>query len=214
MRFLKTKIQRAKLAAELKQFGVNELSEYTQLLSDEVLPPISEQEYRVESLDDVPVQVHERRKRTRKSKDSTKNQCHNTKNISINYGKAIISFAVSHLAIPYLEPWLKDAKIAYPEFIAFLEKSKESIGGIKGLRSLLMTCPEDNPQMLAYKNTFKVISEVFIKYFSVSWIIHGKVVHKMTYLKYRFNMLRRIRNPENFTYIRKEKPKDSKKIGT
>ena len=130
-----------------------------------------------------------------------------TKNIIINYGKAISSFALSHLAVPYLKTYLENEGVLMKGFIDFVGEAKEEIGGIQSFRNLLLIKPADSTLMIKYKKIFKLISEVFIKYFSVNWIMNGKVTHKLVYLKYRFKVLRRIQNPESFTYIRKRTEK-------
>lgn len=145
--------------------------------------------------------------RLRAPKSPNTSKTSNTKNMSINYGKAIISFSTSSVATPYLKDVLQKHNLTRDEFVAFVTRAKESIGGMSSLRSLLLVSESDSEQVVAFKSTFKYISEVFIKYFSVNWIIHGKVTHKMTYLQYRFKMLRRIQDPEHFTYIRERKGK-------
>ena len=125
-----------------------------------------------------------------------------TKNIVINYGKAMASFAVSSLAISYLQRFLEQETVELTEFITFVSHSRDNIGGIAGLRRLLLTGGEDDSKTRANKKMFRAISEVFIKYFSVNWIINGKVTHKLVYLKYRSKMLRRVQNPELFTYVK------------
>lgn len=124
------------------------------------------------------------------------------KNIVLNYGKAIGSFAVSHMAIPYLEESLEKFNITLAKFREFVNQQKAKIGGICSLRTLLLANKDDGEHVIACKKVFGQIAEVFIKYFSVNWIIHGRVTHKLTYLKFRYKMLRRIQNPECFTYIR------------
>ena len=140
--------------------------------------------------------------KTRAPKKKNDAQCSDTKNITINYGKAIISFATSPLALPYLKPFLQKFGITLGDFISFIGPSKSGIGSIGSFRNLLLVFQDDSDQIVSCKKVFQLISEVFLKYFSVNWIIHGKVVHKMTYLKYRAKMLRRVQNPEHFTYIR------------
>lgn len=125
-----------------------------------------------------------------------------TKNISLNYGKAIASFALSDIALDYLEELTKNEKIKLCQFIAFLSSTRDKIRGISGFRSLLLITNKDCAEVAACKRVFKALCEIFIKYFSVNWIIHGKMVHKEVYLKYRSKMLRRIQNPEHFTYIK------------
>ena len=129
------------------------------------------------------------------------------KNIAINYGKAIASFAASPLAVPYLKTILcNDDEVTIYQFQQFANREKAKIGGICSLRSMLVVSEEDDKKIAACKRLFQWIGEIFIKYFSVNWIMTGRLAHKMTYLKFRYKMLRRIQNPESFTYIKERKP--------
>ena len=129
-----------------------------------------------------------------------------TKNIVVNFGKAIASFAASSLAFPYLADLIEKENITSADFTQFINKSKSKIGGIDSFRNLLLINEDcDAPKLQACKRVFAGIAEIFIKYFSVNWITHGRVTHKLVYLKYRFKILRRIRNPEMFTYISEAK---------
>jgi len=127
-----------------------------------------------------------------------------TKNIVKNYGKAICSFACSEIGKPYLDSVLEKNNIQqkHKEFIAYICKVKESIDSIQSFRSLLLITENDTDDMIAYKRAFAAIGEIFIKYFSVNWIFSGRITHKDTHLKFRFKMLRRIQNPEFFTYLK------------
>ena len=133
------------------------------------------------------------------------------KNIVLNYGKAIASFATSPLAIFYLSPVLEKENTTLSDFVSFVKERKHTIAGIIGLRSLLLVTEKDSERTIIYKKTFQMISEVFIKYFSVNWIIHSRLVFKLVYLKFRHKMLRRVQNPERFTYVKKRTNKDNKK---
>jgi len=206
MRFLKNKILKANEALQKKT--LNSLSPNLSNLSlsqSQISTPSSE-EYSSSSSNSSPTckpkshksfeaEMTTKKKRTRKPSS--------TKNLVINYGKAIASFAVSHLAVSYLEPILKREALTLQEFINFISQSKKTIGGIKSFRYLILTTEEDDERAAACKKVFREISMVFIKFFSVNWIMHGKVTHKDTYLKYRFKMLRRIQDPENFTYVKR-----------
>ncbi len=127
-----------------------------------------------------------------------------TKNIIINYGKAIASFASSDLATPYLQPYLRSEDNDLKEkFKKFINQAKSRIAGNESLQTLLKSCDKDCPEITLFKEIFQRLGEVFIKYFSVNWIIHGRVTHKLVYLKYRGIMLRKILNPENFIFVKK-----------
>ena len=123
-----------------------------------------------------------------------------TKNIAKNFGKAICNFSLSDLALTYLNPLLEEKEIEYKDFQRFVNKAKEKIKGILSFRSVLMTHEDDSPKAKALKEIFKAIGVVFIKYFSVNWIFHGKILHKKAHLNFRFKMLRRIQSPELFTF--------------
>lgn len=130
-----------------------------------------------------------------------------TKNIVLNYGRAISSFAVSNLALSYLEPLLEKEGVTLEKFKEFVMTMKKQIGGICSFRSMLMTSESNNEEEVKYKRIYRMLAEIFIKMFSVNWISHGKMGHKDTYLKYRFKMLRRVRNPEWFTYLKGDRKK-------
>ena len=124
------------------------------------------------------------------------------KNIAKNYGRAICNFACTKISKAYLTPILKAHGVSAREFTAHMKKVKPTINGIDTFRMLLVSREEDTLKIIAYKKVFREIGEVFIKYFSVNWIFSSKIIHKLTYLKFRFKILRRLQNPEFFTYLK------------
>ncbi len=124
------------------------------------------------------------------------------KNIVKNYGKAIATFACSNLAEPYLKEHLQEEGISLNDFITYATAAKKSIENIDSFRNVLLIKDEDSDTEVACKKIFQHVGEVFIKSFSANWIYNTKIVHKLTYLKYRFKMLRRLRNPQFFTYLK------------
>jgi len=124
------------------------------------------------------------------------------KNIVKNYGKAIATFACSNLAEPYLDEHLQEQGISLNDFISYATTAKKAIENIDSFRNVLLIKDQDSEKEVACKKVFQHIGEVFIKNFSANWIYNTKIVHKLTYLKYRFKMLRRLRNPEFFTYLK------------
>jgi len=150
-------------------------------------------------------QPKRRRRTTVRAPKKEGAQC--TKNIVINFGKAIASFASSDLATPYLENIVQKEGILLSDFTDYIRQAKESIGGIDSFRHLLLVTEQDDAKTSALKRTLSQIGVVFIKFFSVNWICHGRVTHKIVYLKYRNKMLRRIQRPEFFTYIKEHKKK-------
>ncbi len=146
--------------------------------------------------------------RTNKKSDSTPQSkpasyvnCLKTKNIVKNYGNAIAAFAVSPLAHPYLENELRTLRLTHSSFVGFVNRHKNKLRNINNLRNILIPDTEDSNEEISFKHLFKLMAEIFIKYFSVNWIFNGRVKHKEEHLKYRFKMLRRIQNPNLFTYL-------------
>jgi hypothetical protein len=145
-------------------------------------------------------------KKTRKPRaKSSENDYKATKNIVKNYAKAIANFVLSPISLPYLYAILKDKSNSLDEFLDFVKVAKESIQGIDTFRYFLLAQENDSSELRAFKDTFKAISIIFIKYFSVNWIAHSRLKNKLVYLKYRFRILRRITNPDSFTYLKKPK---------
>ena len=191
MRFLKNKIRKAKEALERSS-------------SSAVKASLLEPTPTTSSFVTLTPQVIPKRKRTLKvtEKKNKPEGCKSTKNVVINYGKAIAGFASSETALPYLNKIVEEEGVSLEGFLSFTAHAKETIGGIASFRSLLVENEGDNKDIVGYKRAFKKIAIVFIKFFSVNWIFHGRVSHKIEYLKYRFRMLRRVENPQHFTYIR------------
>ncbi len=115
-----------------------------------------------------------------------------TKNMIINYGKAIFSFAQSHLAKPYIQRYLKKEKIDRKAFNNFVDELRPRISGYKNFELVFQADEDDSQEMALYRNVLKMLGVVFMRYFSVNWIIHGKTTHKQVYLQHRFSILRRI----------------------
>ncbi len=120
------------------------------------------------------------------------------KNIMKNYSRALVKFAMSKFAIPYLNDMVSKTSATVQDFRHFLKERRSRINCIKSLRELLLVEPYDNEKFMIIKGVFQQISEVFLKYFSVNWIFSSKVSDKLAHLKYRYKMLRRIQNPQSF----------------
>ena len=127
-----------------------------------------------------------------------------TKNIVKNYGRAISAFALSDLAVPYLNSIIEKEGISLQQFTEYIQQIKGSIDGLTHFRSTILIENNDDSHLIANKRTLIAISEVFIKNFSVNWIYNSRVFHKKAHLKFRFKMLRRIQNPKLFTYLKKK----------
>jgi hypothetical protein len=125
-----------------------------------------------------------------------------TKNIIKNYGYAIANYAVSKLAIPYIEGTLRENEVSLKDFQKYIKEKRDELSNIKNFRILLVEEERDTAQERKFKKVFKEAAISFMKYFSVNWIFSSKIKYKKEHLKYRGKLLRRIRNPELFTNLK------------
>ncbi len=125
-----------------------------------------------------------------------------SKNIVKNYGRAICSFILSDVGIPYLRPMIVRERVRLEELRTFISNEKEGIDGISSFRRLLLPNESDEEKVLAYKIILKEMSVIFIKDFSVNWIFSGRLRDKQAHLKVRYKMLRRVLDPNHFTYLK------------
>jgi len=122
-----------------------------------------------------------------------------------NYAKALCSFAYSDLALSYLQEIMKEQyndTVEAEGFRRYIKEKKRNTASISSLRDLLLESDNDSENEKKYKQIFAEISIIFIKFFSVNWIFSGKMKYRLEHVKYRHRMLRRIRNPEFFTYLK------------
>jgi len=122
-------------------------------------------------------------------------------NIMKNYSRAMLHFTESNTALPYLQKKLEEHGIQLARFQEILNSKREKANCIKGFRELLLVHPHDDSELVSFKGVFQGICEVFLKFFSVNWIFNSKINDKILHLKYRGKMLRRVRNPQFFTYL-------------
>jgi len=115
-----------------------------------------------------------------------------TKNMIINYGKAIFSFALSDLAEQYIQRYFQSEKISRASFRNFVDELRPRISGCKNFEAFFRADENDSTEIALYRRVLKMLGVVFMKYFSVNWIIHGKTTHKQVYLQHRCAILRRI----------------------
>jgi len=122
-------------------------------------------------------------------------------NIIKNYSRAMTNFAVSDLARPYLSKILDKKGVGMENFLSFIEERKQSVNCIKKLREMLPS-DETGDKFEGVKTVFQDICILFLKMFSVNWIFSSKVTDKLAHLNCRFKIMRRIKNPQHFTYLR------------
>lgn len=198
MRFLKNKVAKA-----LQQ--QNEVAENVQIIiKKEEADPFASQS----AIQPQPIQTKSQSKNVVKTKlpppssSNTAKQNSSTKNIVKNFGRAFATFALSDISVKYLEIILKDKKLSLQDFRDFVAARKEGIDGISSLRDMLLVHRLDKEKLAICKRVFQEISVIFIKFFSVNWIFDSKVGNKIAHVKSRFKMLRRIKSPEYFTYLK------------
>jgi hypothetical protein len=131
-----------------------------------------------------------------------KKTANSAKNIVKNFGRAMVTFAISKLAVPYIEAKLKELDLEYQVFQSYLFQRKENMDGISSLRALILIEDGDEEPIKAIKQAFQFTGEVFIKNFSLNWIYNSKLGDKLVHVKSRFKILRRIQNPQYFTYFK------------
>ncbi len=123
-------------------------------------------------------------------------------NIMKNYCRALVNFGISPMAEAYVKQEEGEGPIITPEaFRAILNSKKKKVNCIKTLRALLLNDGRDSKEMRAFKPIFQRVCIVFLKFFCANWIFNSKVADKMKHLKYRGKMLRRVQNPQFFTYL-------------
>ena len=122
-------------------------------------------------------------------------------NIMKNYCRGIINFSLSRLAISYLLPLLKKHQVELESFRRFIQAKKSKINCIKQLRQMLLVTPNDNAVTASVKSIFKDLTIIFLKFFAPNWIYNTKIIDKFAHLKFRFKILRRVKEPLYFTYL-------------
>ncbi len=85
-----------------------------------------------------------------------------TKNIIINYGKALASFAASDLADPYIKQLFGDEKVDVEKFKRYANEAKAKVAGYESFESLLAATSTDGPEMVLFKKMLRKLGEVFI----------------------------------------------------
>ena len=133
-----------------------------------------------------------------------------SKNIMKNYARALANFPLMNIAQTQLREIIakispnqaqESVETQLIEFRSYIKENKGKINCIKNLRENLLVTHKDSAQIAGFKRLFKDISIIFLKFFSVNWLFSSKIEDKMTHLKYRMKLLRRVKNPEFFTYL-------------
>ncbi|CAK93184.1 unnamed protein product (macronuclear) [Paramecium tetraurelia] len=125
-----------------------------------------------------------------------KGKVNDTKNITKNFSKAIISYIIQNKDIG-----LKIMNCEqFEEFVSVLKDKKNQMTNIKQLRELWVDTNQEKSQQ--FNKAFRIFSEYFLKQQSVSYIYNSRIANTGWHLKYRYNLLRALKEPENFKYIK------------
>ncbi|CAK89735.1 unnamed protein product (macronuclear) [Paramecium tetraurelia] len=117
-----------------------------------------------------------------------------TKNITKNFSKAIISYILNdeQLIQKFITSEQSDS------FISILKNKKNQMTNIKQLRDLWV----DNGRNPEFNKVFRIISQYFLKNQAVPYVYNSRISNTAWHLKYRQNLLRALREPENFKFIK------------
>jgi len=189
MRFLKNKIEKS---AEIKKLFLEKQDSLQ--TPQETLPKILQEPSPLKDLiKEEPESPY------RPTHSPKKTPC---ENIIKNYSRAMANFALSSLASPYLETILPKHNANLVSFLGYIRKRKRSVNCIKKLRDMLPSEANRDAPNYKEKLVFQDLCIVFVKFFSVNWLFNSKINNKTAHLEYRFKILRRIRDPEHFTYLK------------
>lgn len=122
------------------------------------------------------------------------------KNIVKNYGKNCATFALSELAHDDLLSILTKDQMS--GFKGWIKAKLPSITNMANFREMLMPLETEDYETALFKKAFQHVAEIFVRDYAYNWIFHSPRISDVKgHLFARFKMLRRIRDPKNFTYI-------------
>lgn len=192
MRFLKKKIARRALLRAERQ---------PQESKSETQPHSIKQE----SITDSNASTSTPEDRKNSSNHSSEKECkpNPTKGLCRNYGRAIASFALTPAALPYiLQKDLITTTELWEGFRSFVRQVRRVVNGTDGLRAAVLRKQSDPGDIQIYKKSFQLLAEIFIKFYSISWITYSKRLSlRMLHLKYRLKILKLIQKPELYTSL-------------
>jgi len=121
------------------------------------------------------------------------------KNVAKNYGKFCTNWALKPLGLQLVLRKLKAELLeGYKEYI----NERKDIGSIKAFRDLLLVEKEDSVEVRQYKQAFQYISEILVREYSHNWIFSSsRIEDQWALVCAKEKILRRIREPEFFTYL-------------
>ncbi|CAD8101067.1 unnamed protein product [Paramecium sonneborni] len=117
-----------------------------------------------------------------------------TKNITKNFSKAIISYILNNEEL--IQKLITPDQ--FESFIALLKNKKNAMTNIKQLRDLWV----ENGKNPEFNKMFRIISQYFLKNQAVPYVYNSRISNTAWHLKYRYNLLRALKEPENFKFIK------------
>ena len=84
-----------------------------------------------------------------------KKTANSAKNIVKNFARAMVIFAISKLAVPYISHKLKELNLDLKDFQQYLAQRKENMDGISSLRGLILIESHDDDETAAIKIVFQ-----------------------------------------------------------
>ncbi|CAD8075196.1 unnamed protein product [Paramecium sonneborni] len=127
-------------------------------------------------------------------KKKKEKKINDTKNITKNYSKAIISYIINNPDL--LKQFFSNKQ--YDDFLLLLKNKKNQMTNIKQLRDLWI----DGGKFSEFNKVFRIISQYFLKNQSVAYVYNSRISNTIWHLKYRQNLLRALKEPENFRFIK------------
>jgi len=109
-----------------------------------------------------------------------------------NYCKALVNFSISEHASGYLLEDLNRGGVDLGTFRNALKAKKDTINTFQDLEQLLWIRPDDSVQLICFRMSFKNACIIFLKYFSVSWILNAHFKNRSLYLSYKGKFIQHI----------------------
>ena len=144
--------------------------------------------------------VSKSKKNPKITSTSYKRTSQRLKNIVKNFGKQCANYAIKRFSTKLLKCSLNSKEI--PLFRKYIKINMKKITNIKNFRELLLVSGADSPEIAKFKKIFQKTCEEFINFYSTNWIFNSsKIKDVRGHIDARFKLLRRIQNPEYFTYL-------------
>ncbi|CAK87425.1 unnamed protein product (macronuclear) [Paramecium tetraurelia] len=121
-----------------------------------------------------------------------------TKNIPKNYCKAIITFASKN---PALCHQILGDQLKVVKFLERITVYKRKLMNIRTFSGLLSQ--SEDPHEEEFNQTFRILSRIFVKKYAINYIFNSKIVQHNWHLRYRQQIYKGIKNPKNFSHIKK-----------